>query len=341
MQNEAREWTGGAFVHAHARIEDEFASQADEINESGLATFMENYKDGSMTLSALTIFLEKIFDEKIPITDTQHPTYILDSDYDNLLPHEKLKFFNPKAIQGTLDLMTRCIIERKNIIRRSSRLKHVFSGVEVDLLDSKGLLSVHDEALAELDYVTCSFHSGLWKATGSPDIEKKSQILDAYMYAVDNENVDTLSHPTVNIPPEVREDMSAGEWSDLLKQMREKGVAFEVNLDSTNLIYNDGRNLDRALVISALDAEVPIVIGFDFHYPHDWGAYTSPRLVNVENIGALLQEYLRDGTLDRLLARVIGNIYALKTMGLKPENIVNHSKESFNMWLAPRKQTQI
>ncbi|HQG57566.1 MAG TPA: hypothetical protein PLX79_01160 [Candidatus Dojkabacteria bacterium] len=338
MQDEIHNWTGGAFVHSHNRIEDELEVQKSQgdVDES-VADLLYRYTDGSMTLGAISIYLENIFGKTIPLTDTQHPSYILHPEYDDLPDSAKVEFYNPQAIDATIDLLSKCMLERMRVVRRAKQLSHVLTGAEVDILSPKGRLSLTDEALSQLDYVTCSFHSSLWKATGNSD-PSKAVCLDTYNHALTNPNVDTLSHPTINIPLDVKMSMTPQDWNELFQLMSEKQVAFEVNLDSTNLAFNNGRNLDRALLLNALNHGVPIVIGFDFHYPHDWGCYPSPRLVTKDKAEKLFHEHLENGSIDRLLARVLGNIYALKQLGLQPTDILNNGQGQFVNWLRKRNQ---
>lgn len=338
MQDEIYNWIGGAFVHTHNRIEDELETQRSqgEVDEE-IVDLMYRYTDGSMTLGAISTYLENIFGKTIPLTDTQHPSYVLHQEYDDLPDSAKVEYYNPQAVDATVDLLSKCMLERMRVIRRSKQLRHVLTGAEVDILSPKGRLSLTDDALSQLDYVTCSFHSSLWRAGGNSD-PSKTVCLDTYNNALTNSHVDTLSHPTINIPPEVKASMTSQDWDELFQLMSERQVAFEVNLDSTNLTFNDGRNLDRALLLNALNHGVPIVIGFDFHYPHDWGCYPSPRLVTCDQAKGLFEEHLKNGSIDRLLARVLGNIYALKQLGLQPSDILNNGQGQFLEWLNKRNQ---
>lgn len=336
MKDEIYKWVGGAFVHSHNRIDDELDIQKSEgAMEENMADLLYRYTDGSMTLGSITLYLENIFGEVIPLTDTQHPSYVLHPEYDDLPDSAKLKFYNSKAIDKTVELLSECMLERMKVIKRSKHLSHVLTGTEVDILSSKGKLNLTNDTLSQLDYVTCSFHSSIWRAAENPSLSKTS-CLDTYQYALENPNVDTLSHPTLYIPKEVKSEMRAEDWNELFQLMSQKQVAFEVNLDSTNLIFNMGYNLDTKLLLSALNHDVPIVIGFDFHYPHDWGCYPSPKLITQNQASNLFKEHYENGSINRLLARVLGNIYALRQLGLQPDDVLNNSQETFLNWLSKR-----
>lgn len=336
MDNEISDWTGGCFVHSHLRIDDLLSEVGEGELDPSTMVYMSRYRDGSFSLRAITSYLEFALGKRVLVTDTQHPAYVLSDDYDRFTDDEKVQLFNVNVREATIDLLSACIIERMRIIRRFGEFAHVLSGVEADILSPKGELTVSNFGLSQLDYVTTSFHSSIWRAAGNPDLSRNGCI-KMYNYVVDNSHVDAISHPILCIPTELKLSMTADDWIELFTHMREKQVAFEVNLDSTNLIYSRGKNLDRALVISTLKYCVPIVIGFDFHYLADWGCYPSPELLtSPENAIKLFHEHCANGSINRLLARILGNIYALKEIGFQPQDIVNSSEERFNTWLSGR-----
>lgn len=335
MHKEVLDWTGGAFVHNHFRLDDLVDHLGDEITPD-MAVNLKRYTDGSFSLPAISAYLGELLGTQLLITDTQHPSYVLDPNYDNFEDADKVQFFNPAVQEKTVDLLTQCIVERMKVIRRFSNLSHIMSGVEADILSPKGGLTVHNEGLAQLDYVTASFHSSIWYAAGN-ESPNKTQSLDMYQYTVANTNVDAISHPTFYIPRDVKLEMTALDWQELFQHMKERGVAFEINLDSTNLVYTKESTLDRDLIALALKVGVPLVMGFDFHYMADWGAYPSPSIILDENEARkLFQTHVENGSVSKLLARVLGNIYALKQLGLEPVNIMNSNQNQFKTWLSQK-----
>lgn len=335
MQKEVLEWTGGAFVHNHFRIDDLVDASEGDIS-SEMAIYMKRYKDGSFSLPAITTYLEELLGQKLLITDTQHPSYVLDENYDDFEDKDKVQFFNSRSVEQTVDLLTRCIVERARIIKRFGDLSHVLSGVEVDILSDRGGLTVHNEGLTSLDYVTASFHSSIWQASGR-EAPSKTTCLDMYQYVAENPNIDAISHPTFYIPRDVKTTMMPQDWIELFQNMKERGVAFEINLDSTNLTFNREGNLDRDLIALAMKVGTPLVIGFDFHYIADWGGYPSPSIIlGEEESRRLFTQHVENGSASKLLSRVLGNIYALRQMGLVPINIVNSTQEQFLKWLAKK-----
>ena len=301
-----------------------------------MAIYMKRYKDGSFSLPAITTYLEEMLGQKLLITDTQHPSYVLDENYDDFENEDKVQFFNPKSVEQTVNLLTRCIVERRRVIRKFENLSHILSGVEVDILSDRGGLTVHNEGLSGLDYVTASFHSSIWYAAGK-ESPSKTTCLDMYQYVAENPHVDAISHPTFYIPRDVKTSMSAQDWAELFQNMKEKGVAFEINLDSTNLTFSRDENLDRALIALAMKVGTPLVIGFDFHYMADWGGYPSPSiLLEEDETRKLFNKHVENGSVNKLLGRVLGNIYALKDLGLTASNILNSNNGLFDTWISGR-----
>lgn len=336
MQSEVLKWSGGAFVHNHFRVEDLIRDTETSSNNREILMLLSRYKDGSFSLRAITTYLNHLLGQNILITDTQHPSYVLDDNYDDFTDQDKEPYFRPEAVGATVDLLTDCIVERMKLIRRFSDLSHVLSGVEVDILSPDGGLTVHNDGLSKLDYVTASYHSSIWRAAGNSD-PSIGECMDMYHQVVENPHVDTISHPTFYLPSEQKLDMTAHEWLELFRNMRQRQVAFEINLDSTNLIHDPTDNLDRELIRQAMEEGVPLIIGFDFHYPEDWGCLPSPGLVLTETEATqLFDEHLKNGGIDRLLTKVLSNIHALQEMGIQPQDIVNSSPDLFTSWLKNR-----
>lgn len=334
MEDKVFTWTGGAFVHNHFRLDDLVDERTSEEISPEMATYLKRYTDGSFSLRAITAYLNEMFDEEMLITDTQHPSYVLDENYDNFEDEDKVQFFKESAREKTIDLLTTCILERANVIKQTSDLPHVLSGVEADILSNRGDLTVRDDALKQLDFVTASFHSSIWHAAGHESARNGTEFIDMYHYVVENKNVDMLSHPSYYVPDDIKTKMTPGDWSELLQNMKDANVAYEINLDSTNLLYNKGRNLDRGILMEALKIRTPLMIGFDFHYMSDWGVHPSPKLIlDPEEAKKLFEEHASNGGASKLLARVLGNICALEQIGLHPHDILNSSKDKFLQWL--------
>ncbi len=197
-------------------------------------------------------------------------------------------------------------------------------------------LTVHNQGLSQLDYVTASYHSSIWRAAGNAN-PSVLECMDMYHQVIENPHVDTISHPTFYLPEEHKLRMTAQEWLELFRNMRQRNVAFEINLDSTNLTRDPNNNLDRDLIRHAMLEGVPLIVGFDFHYLEDWGCLPSPPMVLTEREATqLFYEHSRNGGINRLLTRVLSNIEVLKQLGVQPRDIVNSSPELFTSWLRKR-----
>ena len=335
MKDELLQWTGGAFVHNHFTVED-LVGKLDTTDHTKSTPYMSLYSEGSFSLDVMTLFLNNLFRPGMLITDTQHPATVLDPNYEFLAEADKRPYYHPNRMDKSIRLMTDCILERKRIIRKFDHLSHVLTGTEVDILNPRGEFTVENNALGELDYVTASFHSSIWNLAGNPEPSIKTSI-DTYQAVVNNPNVDAISHPTFYLPETVKDKMTPGDWKELFKVMKQKQVAFEVNMDSTNLVFGANNDLDRKLVATAVEEGTPLVIGFDFHELSDWGCYPSPKvLVDVNEASQVFQQLSNNGSNNRFLARVMGNMYALKQMGITPSHVVNSTESAFTGWLEQR-----
>lgn len=337
MEGKLNKWAGGAFVHSHLRIEDILNKKSPEVLPGEITKYMRRYTDGSFSLRAITTYLEGLFGENMLVTDTQHPAYVLAENYDDLEDADKVQFFNDKAREQTVELLSECIVRRANLVKKHGQMPNVLTGVEADILSEKGGMTVANSALKELDFVTTSFHSSIWHAAGNEKIRKGTEIIDTYHYIVENQNVDMLSHPTLYVPEKVKRAMNGADWTELLTHMKDANVAYEVNLDSSTLTHSHAQNPDRQVLSEALKVGTPLIIGFDFHYLSDWGVEPSPRLIlEPEEARDLFKRNAENGTLSHLLSKVLGNIYALEEMGIRPHDILNSDKDTFIKWLKER-----
>jgi histidinol phosphatase-like PHP family hydrolase len=262
---------------------------------------------------------------------------VLDEGYDDLSDDEKVRFFNDSVREKTVDLLSECIAQRAKIIKDHGRVPNILTGVEADILSQKGGLTVKSDALKNLDFVTASFHSSIWHAAGNEKARKGSDVIDMYHYVVENQDVDMLSHPTLYVPDEVKGKMTIRDWSELLAHMRDANVAYEINLDSVNLAHTKGGSLDRGVIIEAVKAGTPLMLGFDFHYLSDWGVEPSPKLIlSPEEAKEIFRQNVKNGSISKLTAKVMRNIYALEEVGIRPHNILNSNRDTFVQWLNER-----
>jgi DNA polymerase (family X) len=143
------------------------------------------------------------------------------------------------------------LAEQSRLIDTMNR-KHagfkVLKGTEVDIR-SDGRLDLPDEALAGLDIVMASVHSG-FKQT-------QEQIMNRLLSAIRNPCVNVIAHPTGRMIGE--RDPYAVDMEMLLKEAARYGVAMEINAYPLRLDLNDLH------VKMAGQYGVPLIISTDTH----------------------------------------------------------------------------
>lgn len=124
----------------------------------------------------------------------------------------------------------------------------ILKGTEIDIR-SDGKLDLADEALAGLDIVVASIHSG-FKQT-------EEQITKRILSAIRNPYVSVIAHPTGRLIGE--RDAYAVDMEAVLKEAARYGVAMEINAYPLRLDLNDLH------IKMAKQYNVPIVINTDTH----------------------------------------------------------------------------
>lgn len=124
----------------------------------------------------------------------------------------------------------------------------VLNGLEVDILGD-GTLSVPDEALAMLDYCIAGIHS---RHMGS-----KEEITKRLIRALENPNVDIISHPTNRLLNE--RESSEADWEEIFKIVAKRGKILEING------YPNRLDLTDNLVRRAIQFGVKFIISTDSH----------------------------------------------------------------------------
>jgi DNA polymerase (family 10) len=134
----------------------------------------------------------------------------------------------------------------------------VLKGTEIDIR-SDGRLDLPDDALAGLDIVVASIHSG-FKQT-------QEQITKRLLSAIRNPCVSVIAHPTGRLIGE--RDAYAVDMEAVLKEAAKYGVAMEVNAYPLRLDLNDLH------IKMAKEYDVPLVISTDTHVTsqYDFMAY--------------------------------------------------------------------
>lgn len=124
----------------------------------------------------------------------------------------------------------------------------ILNGLEVDILDD-GALTIPDEALNTLDYCIAGIHTG---HRGPKEI-----ITKRLLAALENPNVDIISHPTNRLINE--RESSEADWDTIFKVAVERNKILEING------YPNRLDLRDDLVRRALNFGVKFIINTDAH----------------------------------------------------------------------------
>ncbi len=127
----------------------------------------------------------------------------------------------------------------------------LLQGAEVDIR-SDGTLDYPDEALAQLDLVIASLHTGLR--------QPREQVTARLLNAIRNPHVDIIAHPTGRLLP----DRSGADldWQAVYAALQQHGTAMEINASPSRL------DADDAHTRHAAGLGVPISINTDAHAPN-------------------------------------------------------------------------
>jgi len=133
-------------------------------------------------------------------------------------------------------------------IKQSTKSIRVLNGLEIDILGD-GTLSVPDEALVTLDYCIAGIHSG---HRGGHDV-----ITKRIVSALENPNVDIISHPTNRLLNE--RDSSKADWVEIFKVAAKNNKILEING------YPNRLDLRDDLVRMTKEYGVKFVVNTDAH----------------------------------------------------------------------------
>jgi DNA polymerase (family X) len=125
---------------------------------------------------------------------------------------------------------------------------HIFTGIEVDI-KANGKLDIPDQILAGLDVVLASVHSAM--------NQTEEQMTRRIISAIENPNVDIISHPTCRLLGE--RDPVAVNMEEVFKAAKQNNTALEINAMPSRLDLKDTH------IYRAREMGVKLIINTDAH----------------------------------------------------------------------------
>ncbi len=124
----------------------------------------------------------------------------------------------------------------------------ILKGCEANILND-GSIDIKDESLAKLDFVIAGLHSSLKM--------EKEKMTERMIKAMQNPNVDIISHPTCRLIG--KRDESQLDFDRILRAAKEFGIALEINSSFNRLDLKD------EYIRRAKENGVKMVINSDAH----------------------------------------------------------------------------
>lgn len=155
--------------------------------------------------------------------------------------------FTTHSKQETIKLIEKRTKFIQNFKSKTKSIR-VLNALEVDILGD-GSLSVPDEALSSLDYCIAGIHSG--------HRDSKEEMTKRIVKALENPNVDIISHPTNRLLNE--RESSEADWDEVFKVAFKNKKLLEINA------YPNRLDLRDDLVRRALEFGVKFIINTDAH----------------------------------------------------------------------------
>ena len=158
----------------------------------------------------------------------------------------------------------------------------LLAGAEANVLKD-GTLDVSDAALAELDVVVASVHSGM-------DMDR-DEATERLVSAVRHDEVDVLGHPSGRLIN--RREGYEYDFDAVLEAADEEGVALELNANPRRLDIRDTQ------VRRCVERGVPVAVNTDAHAPSEFG-YVEYGVATARRGWAETDDILNTRTVDEL-----------------------------------------
>lgn len=315
-------------VHTHTRLANLLPDERQQTQESLL-------HDGSISLEGFIAYAKKFTgNSNIIVCDTDHPVHVLDR---HGIPRKGS--FSSSKISETITIMSEGVMQRAKIIRSIPDMGNVKTGVEVDIIDSKGTLDVDNSVLDKLDIVIGSMHYSYWKAAHDNVPPTGNDYILSILNAVQNKNLDVLGHPARELQDAHLAQINIDDWGDIFDVMKSRNMAFEINLLYRSWVSGDRLVLEKKLIEFAAKKGVLFVLGIDFHNFHEFkGASGEDEVFDKNNIDEIFERNKGIPNL-RLFMWMKRVIQEIGSLGVNPENVVNSSPEKFESWLFEKHKT--
>ncbi len=144
--------------------------------------------------------------------------------------------------------------QRKEISRLNSKFEilnskfRIFHGCEANIMPD-GSIDIKDEILSKLDYVIAGVHHQMKMS--------KEKMTKRIIKAINNPNVDIISHPTGRVLK--RRDEYEADFNEILKAAKEAGTILEINAHPNRLDLSDFH------IRKAKELGVKMVVNTDAH----------------------------------------------------------------------------
>ena len=294
---------------------------------------LEGKENLQFTHETATYYLGRLYNNpKVRITDTAHALLSF-RDLDNLSrPNsETTESWSDKIITKASTETLKRVLEMKRLANNN-----IIMGIEVDIIDNQGHLSLNDECLKEIDFTIASFHRFIWTIFSEKVYYSPEDLVSMYLGAIDNPSVCVLGHP---IRPSSKLVGSLGfdDFLPVIDKMNEKRVAYEINIIAD--LSNKQQELNLKIIKECSQVGTPLILGFDFHNAGGVDFLEDISLDNSKIEEPNLNDIFCQNTNIhyRVFRRLIKNIHILEKLGVTREQIVNSSDQNFDQWLAKRK----
>jgi histidinol phosphatase-like PHP family hydrolase len=322
MSIENLSWFEGPFTHVHVR----YPGERNEDSSWEVLQF-----DYDSALRYMQLLSGKT---DIRITDTNHAI----RPFDEIDLLNKPMSIDKDAWQEQIRKRASEEMEKRIAKIRSLSNPKIIVGVEVDIVDEQGELSLSDECLEKSDFTIASFHRFIWSIFSQEEHFTSEELIRFFEGALDNPHVFVLGHPTMP-SSKMLGVLEPRDYSSVVEKMTEKGIAYEVPI-LCDLLGEQGK-LTREVIGICGELGTPLVLSTDFHHLKDLDFLANVDIDNTptevaESDVETLFEFNRDVHY-RIVRRLIRNIDALQSLGIKKDQVINSSDQRFDDWLNARK----